>query len=168
MLLQAQQALRQSRVDELELAQLSASNRQELSRLRVELYQLRHDRLDQQLQALLSSINSLRQREAEKVLERTEQLVERGDDLPAVISDQLQLNRELSQELNQQAQHLDLIASQQRLATTQTQQVRQALSTLCEQAQWIGASTVLGEALRARVARLPDMPQPQRLDTDMA
>lgn len=167
-LLQAQQALRQSRVDELELAQLSASNRQELSRLRVELYQLRHDRLDQQLQALRYSINNLRQREAEKVLERTEQLVERGDDLPAVISEQLQLNRELSQELNQQAQHLDLIASQQRQATTQTQQVRQALSTLREQAQWIGASTVLGEALRAQVARLPDMPQPQRLDTDMA
>ncbi|MGL9733956.1 MAG: miniconductance mechanosensitive channel MscM [Symbiopectobacterium sp.] len=166
-LLQAQQALRQSQVDELELAQLSASNRQELSRLRVELYQLRNDRLDQQLQALRSSINKLRQREVEKVFERTEQLVERSDDLPAVISGQLQLNRELSQELNQQAQHLDLIASQQRQATTQTQQVRQALSTLREQAQWIGASTVLGEALRAQVARLPDMPQP-RLDTDMA
>ncbi|MGK2888305.1 MAG: miniconductance mechanosensitive channel MscM [Candidatus Malihini olakiniferum] len=166
--LQAQQALRQSRVDELELAQLSASNRQELSRLSVELYQLQHDRMDHLLQVLRTRINSLRQSEAEKALERTEQLVEKGDDLPAVISEQLQLNLELSQELNQQAQHIDLIASQQRQATTQTQQVRQALSTLREQAQWIGASTVLGEALRAQVARLPDMPQPQRLDTDMA
>ncbi|MGK2946132.1 MAG: miniconductance mechanosensitive channel MscM [Candidatus Malihini olakiniferum] len=167
-LLQAQQALHQSRVDELELAQLSAGNRQELSRLRVELYQLRHDRLDQLLQTLRIRINRLLQIEAEKVLERTEKLVEQGDNLPAVISDQLQLNRALSRELSQQALHLDLIASQQRQANTQTQKVRQALSTLREQAQWIGVSTVLGEALRAQVTRLPDMPQPQRLDTDMA
>ncbi|MGK2960404.1 MAG: miniconductance mechanosensitive channel MscM [Candidatus Malihini olakiniferum] len=167
-LLQTQQMLHQSRVDELELAQLSASNRQELSRLRVELYQLRHDLLDQLLKTLRIRIKILRQREAEKVLERTEQLVKQEDDLSAVISDQLQLNRELSQELNQQAQHLNLIASQQRQANTQTQQVRQALSTLREQSQWIGASTVLGEALRAQVSRLPDMPQQQRLDNGMA
>ncbi|MFB6435068.1 MAG: miniconductance mechanosensitive channel MscM [Candidatus Malihini olakiniferum] len=167
-LLQTQQALRQSRVDELELAQISSGNRQELSRLRVELCQLRYDHLDQLLQTLRIRIKRLRQIEAKKMLERTEQLVEQGDDLPVVISKQLQLNRELSHELNQQAQHLDLIASQQRQATTKTQQVRQALSTLREQAQWIRASTVLGEALRAQVARLPDMPKQKRLDTDMA
>ncbi|PWC15566.1 miniconductance mechanosensitive channel MscM [Brenneria roseae subsp. americana] len=166
--LQAESALRKSLVDELELAQLSASNRQELSRLRAELYKKRHDRLDIQLQELRSSINSLRQKEAEQALERTELLAEQSGDLPGVISDQLKINRELSVALNQQAQRMDLIASQQRQAATHTLQVRQALTTIREQAQWLGVSPVLGETLRAQVARLPEMPKPQLLDSDMA
>ncbi|QTF06942.1 miniconductance mechanosensitive channel MscM [Brenneria izadpanahii] len=166
--LQAEAALSKSRVDELELAQLSASSRQELSRLRVELYKKRHDNLDIQLQSLRSRINSLRQREAEQALEKTELLAEQSGDLPSIISEQLKINRELSVSLNQQAQRMDLIASQQRQATTQTLQVRQALSTIREQAQWLGVSPVLGETLRAQIARLPEMPQPQRLDSDMA
>ncbi|MFC3396827.1 miniconductance mechanosensitive channel MscM [Brenneria rubrifaciens] len=166
--LQAEAGMWKSRVDELELAQLSASNRQELSRLRAELYKKRHDRLDIQLQALRSSINSQRQKEAEQVLERTELLAEQGGDLPGVISAQLKINRELSVALNQQAQRMDLIASQQRQATTHTLQVRQALSTIREQAQWLGVSPVLGETLRAQLSRLPEMPKPQLLDSDMA
>ncbi|XPE63666.1 hypothetical protein ACNKHU_26940 [Shigella flexneri] len=35
-------------------------------------------------------------------------------------------------------------------------------------AQWLGSSNLLGEALRAQVARLPEMPKPQQLDTEMA
>nr|WP_113868454.1 miniconductance mechanosensitive channel MscM [Brenneria salicis]NMN90389.1 potassium efflux system protein [Brenneria salicis ATCC 15712 = DSM 30166]RBP59642.1 potassium efflux system protein [Brenneria salicis ATCC 15712 = DSM 30166]RLM29774.1 miniconductance mechanosensitive channel MscM [Brenneria salicis ATCC 15712 = DSM 30166] len=166
--LQIEAALRKSRVDELELAQLSASNRQELSRLRAELYKKRHDRLDTQLQTLRSSINSQRQKEADQALERTELLAEQGGNLPGVIGAQLQVNRELSVALNQQAQRMDLIASQQRQAATHTLQVHQALTTIREQAQWLDVSPVLGETLRAQVARLPEMPKPQLLDSDMA
>lgn len=60
------------------------------------------------------------------------------------------------------------MASQQRQATNQTLRVRQALNTLREQSQWLGSSNLLGEALRAQVARLPEMPKPQQLDTEMA
>ena len=42
-----------------------------------------------------------------------------------------------------------------------------ALNTLREQSQWLGSSNLLGEALRA-VARLPERPRPQQLDTEMA
>ncbi len=45
---------------------------------------------------------------------------------------------------------MDLVASQQRQATNQTLQVRQALNTLREQSQWLGSSNLLGEALRAQ------------------
>ncbi|WP_413735469.1 miniconductance mechanosensitive channel MscM [Sodalis sp. RH21] len=167
-LLQAEAAARRAKVNELELAQLSANNRQELSRLRMDNLKKRHDRVDMDLQALRNRLNSLRQQEAERVLERTEQLAEQSGDLPSVISAQLQINRELSVALNEQAQRMDLIASQQRQAASQTLQVRQALSTLREQAQWLGDSPALGETLRAQVSRLPDLPKPQQLDSDMA
>ncbi|WON77266.1 miniconductance mechanosensitive channel MscM [Serratia sp. UGAL515B_01] len=167
-LLQSEAAARKARVDELELAQLSANNRQELARMRAELYKKRHEKIDLQLQALRNNLNSQRQREAERALEKTEQLAEQNSDLPQSINQQLQINRELSAALNNQAQQMDLISSQQRQAAAQTLQVRQALSTIIEQAQWLGTSPALGETLRAQVASLPDMPKVQQLDSAMA
>ena len=166
--LQAESARLKALVDELELAQLSANNRQELSRMRSELAQKQSEQLDAYLQALRNQLNSQRQREAERALESTELLAENSANLPADIVDQFKVNRELSAALNQQAQRMDLVASQQRQATNQTLQVRQALNTLREQSQWLGSSNLLGEALRAQVARLPEMPKPQQLDTEMA
>lgn len=113
-------------------------------------------------------MNSQRQLEAERALESTELLAESSADLPEDIVAQFKINRELSAALNQQAQRMDLVASQQRQAASQTLQVRQALNTLREQSQWLGSSNLLGEALRAQVARLPEMPKPQQLDTEMA
>ena len=126
------------------------------------------EQLDAYLQGLRNQLNSQRQREAEKALEVTELLAENNADLPPDILNQFKVNRELSQALNQQAQRMDLVDSQQRQAANQTLQVRQALNTLREQSQWLGMSNMLGEALRAQVARLPEMPKPQQLDTEMA
>ncbi|MEI2604526.1 miniconductance mechanosensitive channel MscM [Erwinia aphidicola] len=165
---QAESAAQKARVDELELAQLSANNRQELARMRAEVHQRKSAELDAYLQDLRNQLNGLRQREAEIALARTEQLAENSGDMPKGISDQFRVNRELSAALNQQAQRMDLVASQQRTAANQTIQVRQALSTIREQSQWLGVSNVLGEALRAQVSRLPDMPKPQQLDSEMA
>lgn len=134
-------AANKARVDELELAQLSASNRQELARLRAELHQKTMTQLDAYLQALRNQLNTLRQQEAQQALERTEQLAENSGELPPGISDQFNINRDLSSDLNQQAQRMDLVASQQRLAANQTLQVRQALTTLREQSQWLGSLT---------------------------
>ncbi|WP_447873144.1 miniconductance mechanosensitive channel MscM [Serratia fonticola] len=167
-LLQAEAAARKAKVDELDLAQLSANNRQELARMRADVYKTRHEKIDVQLQVLRNNLNSQRQREAERALEKTEQLAEQNGDLPASLRKQLQINRELSAALNDQAQQMDLISSQQRQAAAQTLQVRQALSTIIEQSQWLSASTALGETLRAQVAILPEMPKPRQLDSAMA
>ena len=166
--MQAESARLKALVDELELAQLSANNRQELARMRSELAKKQGEQLDAYLQALRNQLNSQRQREAERALESTEMLAENSENLPSGIVEQFKVNRELSAALNQQAQRMDLVASQQRQATSQTLQVRQALNTLREQSQWLGSSNLLGEALRAQVARLPEMPKPQQLDTEMA
>lgn len=164
----AEAARLKAQVDEFELAQLSASNRQELTRLRAELAQKQAGQLDAYLQSLRNQLNTLRQREAEMALESTEMMAENSANLPPDIVAQFRVNRELSQALNQLAQRMDLVASQQRQAARQTMQVRQALNTLREQSQWLGVSNVLGEALRAQVARLPEMPKPQQLDTELA
>ncbi len=164
--LQAESARLKALVDELELAQLSANNRQELSRMRAELAQKQSQQLDAYLQSLRNQLNSQRQREAERALESTELLAENSANLPVGIVDQFKVNRELSAALNQQAQRMDLVASQQRQATNQTLQVRQALNTLREHPSGWGPPTCWVK--RAQVARLPEMPKPQQLDTEMA
>lgn len=166
--LQAEAARLKALVDELELAQLSANNRQELARMRADLATRQSELLDGYLQSLRNQLNNQRQREAEQALESTALLAEASENLPPAITQQLKTNRDLSQALNQQAQRMELVASQQRQANTQTLQVRQALNTLREQSQWLGVSNVLGDALRAQVARLPEMPKPQQLDTELA
>lgn len=169
--LAAEQAARKTQLDELELEQLSANNRQELSRLQIEVLRKRHDRLDTLLNNLKNSLNYQRQRKAEQALARTQELVEtveQNGDLPKSISEQLEINKKLSQALNQQALQMDDISRRQRMTANQTIQVNQALSTILEQAQWLSGSTALNDSLRAQVSRLPDMPKPQQIDNDMA
>ncbi|XOD69854.1 MAG: miniconductance mechanosensitive channel MscM [Sodalis sp. (in: enterobacteria)] len=168
LLLQVEKSVNRLKVEELDLAQLSANNRQELSRLRAELLKKRHDHVDHVLQVLRNQLNSLRQQEAEQSIEHTEMLVEQVGVLPKSISTQLQINRELSIALNQQTQSMDLITSQQHQAATQILQVRLALTTLREQVQWLDESQALRETLRAQVSRLPEISKPQKLDSDMA
>ncbi|CAJ0990755.1 miniconductance mechanosensitive channel MscM [Pantoea sp. Nvir] len=167
MLLEAR-TLHEARCDELKLAQFFANNRQKLVRILSSLHQCMTTQLNNHLQILCDEFNEQRQRKAEVVLSLTEQLVENSDDLPTVISKQFLVNRELSDALKQQTQRMELVVSQQRMATEQIIQVRQALSTLREQSQWLSASNLLGEALRAQVARLPAMPKPQQIDSEMA
>lgn len=166
--LRAEQTAIRLKVNELDLAQLSAIHRQELSRLRIELLKKRYDQIDQDLQFLRNQLNSKRQQEAEQALEHTEILVEQSASLPKLIINQLQVNRELSIAINQQAKHMDSIASQQGQAASQILQVQQALKTLRDQAKWLGESPALGETLRAQISSLPDRPKQQQLDSDMA
>ncbi|WP_044105078.1 miniconductance mechanosensitive channel MscM [secondary endosymbiont of Heteropsylla cubana] len=166
--LQAEEVACRLKVEELDLAQLSANNRQELSRLRAEVLKIKHNRVDKEQQLLRHRLNVLHKQEAEQAIEQTEIFVEQIGKLPKSIAIQLHSNRALSAELSQQAERMDIITVQQRKAASQSLQVYQTLTTLLEQAKWLDASPALGEALRAQVSRLPEMPKPQQLDSDMA
>ncbi|MBD2791846.1 miniconductance mechanosensitive channel MscM [Xenorhabdus szentirmaii] len=167
-LAQAEMNARKAVTTELEMAQLSANSRQEISRIRAELFKKRYQRLDLKLQQLRSQLNIQRQQKAESALEHTEMLAEQsGGKLPQFLLDELQQNRHLSQMLSQQTQKMDVIGSQQRKAASDILQVRQTLNTIREQAQWLNDSTALGEALRTQVTRIPDMPKSQQLDSNI-
>ncbi|SFN03914.1 potassium efflux system protein [Izhakiella capsodis] len=165
---QAANAAKKAQINELELAQLSANNRQELARMRAELHQKKAEQLDRYLQLLRDRLSSRRQQEAELALQRTEMMAENSPNLPEAISEQFKANRDLSTALNQQAKRMEQLASQQRTTVRDTLQVRQTLNTIREQSQWLSASNALAEALRAQVIRLPEMPKIQQSDNDMA
>lgn len=61
---QAEVSARKSKVNELEMAQLSANNRQEISRMSLELYKKRYQLLELELQQLRDYQNNQRQQKA--------------------------------------------------------------------------------------------------------
>ncbi|MGL6117744.1 MAG: miniconductance mechanosensitive channel MscM, partial [Plesiomonas sp.] len=166
--LRAEVAARKAQVDTLELEQLSANNRLELARLAQEISRIERDRLDEQQQALRAEFNEMRQKEARQALDQSNQLIENSANLPQFLSELVSQNQQLSQDLNQQALFLERTAEAQRTAQANTNQVKMALSSIREQAQWLSVSNALGESLRSQIAKLPKMPKPQQLDREMA
>lgn len=166
-LAQTEVTARKSKTNELEIAQLSANNRQEIARLRIELFKKRYQQIDQELQQLRNHLNFQRQQKAQLALKHTEMLVAQGGELPKFLTAQLQLNRKLSQRLNEQAYRINDIEQRQRQTSSDILTVRQALGTIREQAQWLSGSTTLGEALRAQLYHLPEIPKNQQIDREI-
>lgn len=166
-LAQAEIAARKSSVNELEMAQLSASNRQEISRMTLDINKKRYHRLELELQKLREVQNTLRQQKAVLALEHTEMLAEQGE-LTPFLKEQIDINRKLSQELTNQAARMSTINANQATTSANIQDARQALTTIREQAQWLDGSNTLGEALRTQLSRLPEMPKNQQINRDMA
>ncbi|WP_032114352.1 miniconductance mechanosensitive channel MscM [Candidatus Arsenophonus nilaparvatae] len=166
-LAQTEVTARKSKTNELEIAQLSANNRQEIARLRIELFKKRYQQIDQELQQLRNHLNFQRQQKAQLALKHTEMLAAQGGELPKFLTAQLQLNRKLSQRLNEQAYRINDIEQRQRQTSSDILTVRQALGTIREQAQWLSGSTTLGEALRAQLYHLPEIPKNQQIDREI-
>lgn len=164
--IEAEKEANKAKVEELELAQLSANNRQELAKLRASFSQQHLTQLDEYVQALRNKLNDMRQNEAQQALQQTLQ-AEQNKNLPENITHQLNINRDLSAVLNDQTSQMAEIANQQRLISNQILVVNQALTTLNEQSQWLDASPLLGEALRAQIARLPDPPPIRKIDNQI-
>lgn len=90
--LQAEAAFNKAKVDELELEQLSASNRQEISRLQAEILKAQQTKTDTLLQLINAQLNQQRQQESRQTLEHTTQLAEQHGDLPLSVRKLLQEN----------------------------------------------------------------------------
>ncbi|MGP1930738.1 MAG: miniconductance mechanosensitive channel MscM [Arsenophonus sp. ET-YP4-MAG3] len=158
---------RKLKSNELEIAQLSANNRQEIAHLRIELFKKRYQRIDKELQLLRNHLNFQRQEKAQLALKHTEMLATQSSELPKFLIEQLQLNRKLSQQLNEQVYRINDIEQRQRQTLSDILTVRQALGTIREQAQWLSGSTTLGEALRAQLYHLPEVPKNQQINREI-
>lgn len=166
--LRAKQAALKLKIEELSLAQLNNNNLQELSRLRIELLRTRYDNVNRKLQLLRNNLNIITQKESETVNLHTEILIGQFGILPELINNQLKINRELSIQLKQQSNKMNLITSHQRHVISQIIKVKKILINLREQVQWLNKSPALGEILRAQLHKLPGIPKSQQLDSDMA
>ncbi|CAL1329522.1 miniconductance mechanosensitive channel MscM [Candidatus Providencia siddallii] len=166
-LCQSEVNARKSIVNELELEQLSANNRQEISRIKLELYKKKYHLFELELQNLRDFQNTKRQQKAFLALKYTRMLAKQGELIP-FLKEQLNINHRISQELTKQANRMNSITSTQLKISISIGEARQALATINEQSQWISSSSILGEVLRTQLSRLPDIPKSQQLDHKIA
>ncbi|MGP1932305.1 MAG: hypothetical protein ACTS82_13010, partial [Arsenophonus sp. ET-DL12-MAG3] len=89
------------------------------------------------------------------------------EELPGFLTVELQINRKLSQQLNEQTYRINNIEQRKRRISNDILTVRQALETIREQAQWLSGSTTLGEALRAQLYHLPEIPKNQQIEREI-
>ncbi|WP_204200693.1 miniconductance mechanosensitive channel MscM [Arsenophonus endosymbiont of Lipoptena cervi] len=158
---------RKAKTNELEIAQLSANNRQEIVRLRIELFKKRYQKIDQELQNLRNHLNFQRQQKAQLALKHTEMLASQGEELPQFLTKQLQINRKLSEILNEQSYRINNIEQRYRQTSIDILTVSQSIRTIREQAQWLNGSTALGEVLRTQLYHLPEIPKNQQIDREI-
>nr|BET44389.1 MAG: miniconductance mechanosensitive channel MscM [Candidatus Aschnera chinzeii] len=166
-LIQAEVIAKKAKTNELEMAQLSANNRQEISKLKIKLFKQRYKKIDYKLQKLRNYLNNQRQQKAQLTLQQTEYLATQGGALPNVLSEELEFNKHLSQKLHEQADTINIIEQKQRQTTSDILTVRQALGTIREQAQWLSGLTTLGETLKTQLYHLPEVPKIQQINKDI-
>lgn len=166
---QAKQSANQLKIVELELEQLSASNRTELSKLRIALLKKKIDCTNDELQILRNQLHDLYYQEiTQEIIFHKDTILKKNNILPKSIQKQLQTNHNLSLIINQQAHYLKEIVFKKREIDAYILQVNQTFANLIEQSQWVDKSPILGETLRAQVSVLPKTPKFQQLNHDMA
>lgn len=166
---QAEQAANRLKIVELEFAQLSASNRKELSKLKIALLKKKYDYANDQLRTLRNQLNHLRCKNLNRSISDTEKMLFKKYKLiPKSIKNQLQINHDLLNIIAQQMCYINEIFFKKTEIETHILEAQQIFSDLIEQSQWLDKSPILGETLRAQVSKLPKAPKFQQLDNNIA
>lgn len=166
---QSKQSANRLKMIELKLAQLSANNRKELSKLRITLLKKKYDYTRDELQMLRNQLNSLHYNKAKQTILRTEEILSaQNNTLPQSIKKQLHTNHNLLLIIAQQTSHKKDFNLKKREIDSYILQVNQTFSDLIEQSQWVDKSPTLGETLRDQVYKLPKIPKFHQLNNEMA
>lgn len=87
--------------------------------------------------------------------------------LPKSIQKQLNINYQLTEILNQQTYHINVIISKHQEIKAHILQVHQIFNKLLEQKKWLEKSPALKEILRAQITKLPNIPNFQKLNNNI-
>lgn len=156
-----------TKIDKVELLTLLPKDHHKPIRIHVKIHKKPNEKFPIHSIVLSNNIKENLRFTVKRQINKIKPTDDKNIDLPKSISDKFHVNHILSTAVDKQTRRIDSISSKQRQAAAKTLQVRQALKTIIEQAQWLGSSPVLGEILRAQVATLPEMPKLQKLDIDM-
>lgn len=163
-LIQTEIEARKLKINELEMAQLSAKNRQEISQLKLKLFKKRYKKIDHYLQNLRNYLNFQKQKKNLLTIKNIEFLASKNKKLPKFLMRELILNRNLSKLINKQTNRINKIEKKQRKFSSDIVRVQQSLYTIKEQSQWLNRSSILGETLKTHLYQLPEISKYQQID----
>jgi len=165
--LQIKESSLSTQIQMLELEQLSASNRSELAQLNRRLSQLEQKGVSEYLATLTDLRNSILRKEAEDAIARSKQINDSSLISSPFLQLQLEINQELSKELEIISTKNETIQGKQQSVTQQVDALTTTLINFNEQVEWLKISSAFGENLRAQVSSLPSEPPLEKLEDEI-
>lgn len=143
------------RIQMLELEQLSAQQRNDLGKLKLQELNLAITDEDEWQASLLAQQNQLRREKTEQALAESERLRKQlTSDLP-LLQEQQQQNQALSIQLGALEEQIERVQDEQRDIDKSLSALGDLVNSVREQLEWLQISNAYGENLRSKLADLP-------------
>ncbi|MFM4702062.1 miniconductance mechanosensitive channel MscM [Aeromonas bivalvium] len=143
------------RIQMLELEQLSAQQRSDLAKLKVQGLNLAITDEDEWQNALVNQQNQLRRKNTERTLAESERLqAQLTADMP-LLQEQQQQNQTLSIQLGALEERIEGVQDEQRDVDNSLSHLNDLVNSVREQLEWLQISNAYGENLRSKLADLP-------------
>ncbi|AHE48596.1 small conductance mechanosensitive Ion channel family protein [Aeromonas hydrophila 4AK4] len=155
------------RIQMLELEQLSAQQRNDLGKLKLQELNLAITDEDEWQTSLLNQQNQLRREKTEQALAESERLRRQlTSDLP-LLQEQQQQNQALSLQLGALEDQIERVQDEQRGIDTSLSGLSDLVNSVREQLEWLQISNAYGENLRSKLADLPAYFPLEKLESDI-
>ncbi|MDU1143089.1 miniconductance mechanosensitive channel MscM [Aeromonas rivipollensis] len=155
------------RIQMLELEQLSAQQRNDLGKLKLQELNLAITDEDEWQTSLLNQQNQLRREKTELALAESERLRRQlTSDLP-LLQEQQQQNQALSLQLGALEDQIERVQDEQRGIDTSLSGLSDLVNSVREQLEWLQISNAYGENLRSKLADLPNYFPLEKLESDI-
>ncbi|MNM36973.1 Miniconductance mechanosensitive channel MscM precursor [compost metagenome] len=155
------------RIQMLELEQLSAQQRNDLGKLKLQELNLAITDEDEWQNSLLTQQNLLRREKTEQALAESERLRRQlTSDLP-LLQEQQQQNQALSLQLGALEDQIERVQDEQRGIDTSLSGLNDLVNSVREQLEWLQISNAYGENLRSKLADLPNYFPLEKLESDI-
>ncbi|MGE6148708.1 miniconductance mechanosensitive channel MscM [Aeromonas media] len=155
------------RIQMLELEQLSAQQRNDLGKLKLQELNLAITDEDEWQTSLLAQQNQLRREKTVQALAESERLRRQlTSDLP-LLQEQQQQNQALSLQLGALEDQIERVQDEQRGIDTSLSGLNDLVNSVREQLEWLQISNAYGENLRSKLADLPAYFPLEKLESDI-
>lgn len=145
------------RIQMLELEQLSAQQRNDLGKLKLQELNLAIADEDEWQASLLTQQNQLRREKTEQALEESERLRKQlTTDMPLLLEQQQQ-NQALSIQLGTLEDQIERVQDEQRSIDKNLFELNELVNSVREQLEWLQISNAYGENLRSKLSDLPPL-----------
>lgn len=145
------------RIQMLELEQLSAQQRNDLGKLKLQELNLAIADEDEWQASLLTQQNQLRREKTEQALEESERLRKQlTTDMPLLLEQQQQ-NQALSIQLGTLEDQIERVQDEQRSVDKNLFELNELVNLVREQLEWLQISNAYGENLRSKLSDLPPL-----------
>ncbi|EKP0307435.1 miniconductance mechanosensitive channel MscM [Aeromonas veronii] len=143
------------RIQMLELEQLSAQQRNDLGKLKLQQLNLAIADEDEWQASLLAQQNQLRREKTELALKESERLRKQlTNDMPLLLEQQQQ-NQALSIQLGTLEDQIERVQDEQRSVDKNLFELNELVNSVREQLEWLQISNAYGENLRSKLSDLP-------------